>query len=243
MFNDHPMRAFVSIHDLMPHTLPRVERILDWLQTRQVPPVTLLVVPGLPWEPSQIERLRELSALGHPLAAHGWFHRTRPRRLKHRLHAALISRNVAEHLDLNSPEILALLHRARDWFPDHELPTPNFYVPPAWALGPIQKTDLAAAPYRHIETTRGILSIEHDRPEGAANIHFEKLPLTGYEADTPAREFFLRRWNRAQWRTAAARDRTLRISIHPDDLELRLADQMGEQIEAVDTFAVDLNQS
>jgi len=239
MFNVHPMRAFVSIHDLMPHTLCRVERILDWLRDRQVPPVTLLVVPGLPWEPAQIERLRELAALGHPLAAHGWSHHTRPRRLAHRLHAALISRNAAEHLDLNSTEILALLRRALDWFPENRLPTPDFYVPPAWALGPIRKTDLAAAPYRRIETTRGILFLARAGTTAPASVRFEKLPLTGYEADTPAREFFLRRWNRAQWRAAARCDRILRISIHPSDLELRLADQIAEQIEAVDTFVAD----
>ncbi|MFP4157552.1 MAG: DUF2334 domain-containing protein [Opitutales bacterium] len=230
------MRAFVSIHDLMPHTLPRVERILDWLQQHGVPPVTLLVVPGLPWEPAQINRLRELAEMGHPLAAHGWFHRTRPRRLTHRLHAALISRNVAEHLDLNSAQILALLHRARDWFPEHDLPAPDFYVPPAWALGPIRKTDLTAAPYRHIEITRGILFLERTHPHAPARVHLEHLPLTGYEADTPARAGFLRRWNTVQWRTASRRDRTLRISIHPHDLELRLADQLAEQIKAVDTF-------
>lgn len=239
MLPTRPIRAFVSIHDLMPHTLPRVERILNWLRDRQVPPVTLLVVPGLPWEPQQIERLRELSANGHPLAAHGWLHRTRPRRLAHRLHAALISRHVAEHLDLNSTQILKLLRRAHDWFPEHELPTPDFYVPPAWALGPIRKPDLAAAPYRHIETTRGILHLKREHSRTPAQVDFERLPLTGYEADTPAREFFLRRWNRAQWRAAARNDHTLRLSIHPNDLDLRLADQITKQIETIHTFETD----
>ncbi|MFO8026638.1 MAG: DUF2334 domain-containing protein [Opitutales bacterium] len=77
------MKAFLSIHDVMPHTLERVERILYWLKARDVPPVTLLVVPGRPWEAPQIERLRQLAATGHELAAHGWHHETTPRRLYH----------------------------------------------------------------------------------------------------------------------------------------------------------------
>lgn len=231
------MPALVSIHDVMPGTLPRVERILDWLQARGVPPVTLLVVPGCPWEPAQIGRLRQLAAAGHPLAAHGWRHTTQPRRLYHRLHAALISRQVAEHLDLDSREILELLHRSRDWFGENDLPRPELYVPPAWALGPLRRTDLAKAPFEMIETTRGLIHLQADASADPAMIHFQKLPLTGYEADTPLRECFLRRWNAAQAALAARHSRPLRISIHPDDLQLRAADQLEAQIQAMDGFS------
>lgn len=241
------MQVLVSIHDLMPHTLARVERILDWLQVRGVPPVTLLVVPGRPWQPQQLERLRELAAAGHPLAAHGWQHTTTPRRLSHRLHAALISRNVAEHLDLDSPGILHLMQRARNWFGENDLPLPDFYVPPAWALGPITKADLAQAPYRLIETTRGLIHTagsaaaspqrtNTQRKHDPAGLQFQKLPLTGYEADTPAREYFLRCWNAAQARAATRKNQPLRLSIHPDDLELRVADQLEQHIRAATEF-------
>ena len=273
------MQALLSIHDVMPHTLERVERILDWLKERGVPPVTLLVVPGRPWEAAQIDRLRELAETGYELAAHGWLHETLPRRLYHRLHAALISRNVAEHLDLDPKGILELMQRSRNWFGDNNLPQPNFYVPPAWALGPVSKSELAQAPYRLVETTRGVLHLgrvrypyqtdtanerrvkdnapyhENKEIDGSAaaspqrmtndgscgalrngGVSFQKLPLTGYEADTPFREFFLRRWNAAQARAARRKNLPLRISIHPDDLELRVADQMEEQILSIETF-------
>ncbi|WP_269525692.1 polysaccharide deacetylase family protein [Coraliomargarita parva] len=225
------MKALVSIHDLMPETMDRVEQLLKWLNARGVPPVTLLVVPGKPWSSRQLARLRELSAGGHPLAAHGWQHQTRPRRMYHRLHAALLSRNVAEHLDLDSRGILDLLLRAQQWFPDNGLPEPDFYVPPAWALGPIQKADLAAVPFRIIETTTGIRF-----PSGSQKQRTLRLPLTGYEADTAVREKFLRVWNRRQMKRAQRSGRPLRISIHPDDLQLRVADQLQSQIEAVDSF-------
>lgn len=244
------MKALVSIHDVMPHTLERVERIIEWLNERGVPPVTLLVVPGLQWEESQIDRLRELADAGYELAAHGWTHTTTPRRLYHRLHAALISRKVAEHLDLDSKGVLALMTRSKSWFRENNLPVPEFYVPPAWALGPISKDDLKKAPYRIIETTRGLLEINggttfqsSTRPREAdaqkrvpPKFSFQKLPLTGYEADTPFREFFLRRWNAAQAKSAKRHNLPLRISIHPEDLELRIADQMDEQIRSVDEF-------
>lgn len=244
----------------MPHTMDRVEHILDWLKERGVPPVALLVVPGRAWEPQQIERLRDLAAEGHELAAHGWLHETTPKRIYHRLHAALISRHVAEHLDLNSLGILELMQRSRQWFGENDLPRPDFYLPPAWALGPLAKADLARAPYQLIETTRGLIhlnTLQSDnpnslsaptqagdrrgpirlRPEDESGVvHFQKLHLTGYEADTPFREFFLRRWNAAQARAAERKNLPLRISIHPDDLDLRVADQLDMQIRSVQNF-------
>lgn len=228
------MQAFVTIHDLMPHTMERVEGILDWLKDCQVPPVTLLVVPGRPWAKQQIVRLRELAGLGHPLAAHGWCHQTQPRRLYHRLHAALISRKVAEHLDLDSSGIRSLMQRSHQWFAANQLPLPDFYVPPAWALGPIDAADLAELPYRWIETTRGLIHLQAE--SGHPGACFQHLPLTGYEADTFFRSCFLRLWNCAQARKAREMRLPLRISIHPDDLNLRIADQLAEQIAASSEF-------
>jgi predicted deacetylase len=250
------MRALVSIHDVMPHTMDRVERILQWLHDRGLPPVTLLVVPGHPWSERQIERLRELAEQGHQLAAHGWDHKTTPRKLYHRIHATLISRNVAEHLDLGSAGVLQLMIRSRDWFGTHDLPMPNFYVPPAWALGPISRADLCKVPFELIETTRGLIHLRHagspaPRTQRDSNSvreeteairetrpHFQKLPLTGYEADTPSREFFLRIWNAAQFAHARSKALPLRISIHPDDLDLRVADQMDRQVRSITTFCL-----
>jgi predicted deacetylase len=230
------MPGLVSIHDLMPHTLERVERILEWLQRLGVPPVTLLVVPGCPWQPWQLERLRELAAEGHHLAAHGWVHTTRPRRLYHRLHAALISRRVAEHLDLDSAGILQLLRRSGQWFSENGLPSPQLYVPPAWALGSVRRDDLVRAPFAMIETLRGILHLKATTGSAAEKVSFQPLPLTGYEADTHLRSYFLRNWNARQCARSVRQQQPLRISIHPDDLELRLANQLEAHIRAQDAF-------
>ena len=212
------MKALVSIHDLMPETMDRIETILDWLKKLDVPPVTLLIVPGKEWSAEQIDRLKELESAGHELAAHGWHHHTTPRRFYHRLHAALISRNVAEHLDLDSKGVLELMKRSGQWFVNHGFQHPNFYVPPAWALGPITPAEFQQAPYRLVETTRGV--------RHTATGKSERLPLTGFEADTNLRERFLRHWNQSQFRRSIRSNKPLRISIHPDDLQLRVADQM-----------------
>jgi predicted deacetylase len=224
------MKALLSIHDCMPETLERVLTLIEWLQSLGVPPLTLLVVPGKNWTARQLEQLHRWVKQGHTLAAHGWYHQTQPRRAYHRLHAYLLSRNVAEHLDLNSTEILNLLCRAKAWFSQHALPEPELYVPPAWALGTLHRNDLAKAPYCQIETTRGLYQIHNQR------IQRQSLPLVGYEADTTLRAAFLRRWNQAQAGRAQRRQLPLRISIHPDDLQLRLADQMKAQLCAVTEF-------
>lgn len=225
------MTGIVSIHDLMPETMDRVETILDWLREHGRPQVTLLVVPGKPWSQKGIGRLRDLAAMGHVLAAHGWHHQTSIRRWKHQIHAMLISRNVAEHLDLDATGIIHLMQRSHDWFAKQQLPSPHLYVPPAWALGSITPDQLAALPYQQIETTRSLYQ------RGSANT-FRKntYPLTGYEADTPLRASFLRLWNSHQARSAQRSGRPLRISIHPDDLRLRLTDQLESQLRAVDRF-------
>jgi predicted deacetylase len=153
------MKSIISIHDVMPETMDRVLKLIEWLEALEVPPSTLLVVPGKDWTEAQIKQLDSLSKKGYTLAAHGWRHKTRPRRIYHRLHSLILSRDVAEHLDLSSTEILDLIQRSKAWFLEHNLPAPDLYVPPAWALGPIRKKELSKATYQQIETTLGVIQL------------------------------------------------------------------------------------
>lgn len=217
------VRALVSVHDVMPETLDPVARLLDLLDTQGVRPVTLLVVPGRDWQPAQIDRLRQWLARGHELAGHGWLHHIeRPRGLYHRLHARLISRNVAEHLALDATGIAALIARNHAWFVHHDLPAPSLYVPPAWAMGAIARRDLAALPFVHHEYLSGVLSARSGR--------FLPIPLLGYEADTPARAPLIRLWNHINRQRAPASG-WLRIGIHPWDLELQLAEDLRHDLQ------------
>jgi uncharacterized protein len=222
MSNPDRIRALVSVHDVMPATLREVERMLRLLDGEGVSPVTLLVVPGVGWSRTGIKRLRSFQADGHALAGHGWIHRVdRIRGIKHRLHAALISRNAAEHLALDPDEIHRLIARCHAWFIDQDLGVPDLYCPPAWAMGSIPRHRLASLPFNRYELFGGILSTRTGR--------LHPVPLTGYEADTAARAPLIRLWNQVNRRRAARRG-WLRIGIHPRDLELRLADDLRRDL-------------
>ena len=209
-----PVRALVSVHDVMPETLERVQFILDLCAVINPTPLTLLVVPGLGWDQAGIERLRAWQGQGHRLAGHGWVHRVeRFGGLGHRLHGLLISRRVAEHLALDGPAVAALIGRCHAWFVRQGLEPPDLYVPPAWAMGRLPRGDLAALPFARYEVLNGVL----ERASG----RLRPIPLLGYEADTRVRIPLIRLWNRLNRRIARTRG-SLRIGIHPRDPHLAL---------------------
>ena len=224
--------AIVSLHDVMPETLGRVREVLAYLAAKSIPPVTLLVVPGKPWSADDLRELRDWSAAGYRLAAHGWQHTCQaPQSLYHRLHARLLSRNVAEHLSLDEAAILGLMRRSGEWFAGQGLPRPHLYVPPAWALGRIRPQTLATLDFNWVESTCGFHHLRSRRRL--------LLPLVGFEADTAFRAAFLKIWNRAQVALALASSRPLRIALHPHDLQLRLADSLDRLLTQDWTFVHD----
>lgn len=216
------VRALVSVHDVMPETLGRVQRVLDLCAALNPGPLTLLVVPGLGWNPADIERLRAWQSQGHRLAGHGWVHQVeRFGGLGHRLHGLLISRRVAEHLALDALGIAHLIRRCHAWFIDQGLGPPDLYVPPAWALGSIGPRDLTALPFARYEVLTGV--------RDAASARLRPVPLLGYEADTPARAPLIRLWNGLNRRLAQGHG-WLRIAIHPRDPELYLGPDLTRDL-------------
>lgn len=217
----NPPTALVSLHDVMPETFDRVTRILARLRTWEIPPITLLVVPGRAWSPAQINQLRDWAEAGHHLAAHGWVHYVEHiRGWRHRLHSRFLSRDVAEHLALDAEGILRLMRRSGEWFAHNDLPAPTLYVPPAWALGRVERDAVRALPFAQVEVLRGIL----DRQSG----ELRKLPVVGFETDTARRARLVRPWNRFQEHRARRRGRPLRIAIHPFDFEYFLHRDLEE---------------
>lgn len=217
------MKLLVSIHDVMPETLGRVRRIFDRLAEAGLRPVTLLVVPGRDWTRDDLAELRALVDRGAELAGHGWRHEVeRIRGLKHALHSALISRRAGEHLALSRFGILRLMLRNRAWFDRHELPAPTLYVPPAWAMGPVPKSLLKRLPFDLYETTGGVYDSRSDRDH--------RLPMAGFETDTAFRAAVVCPFNALNRAWARRSDKPLRLGIHPDDFELRLADDLESMI-------------
>ena len=225
------MKAIISIHDCMPETMDKIQSILKWLKERNIPPVTLLVVPGKNWTENHLSLLQEYVQEGHTLAAHGWHHHTQPKKILHRIHSLILSKEVAEHLDLNQQGIFKLLNKSYQWFIQKKLPPPTLYVPPAWALGAINKKTLSKTLYKQIEVTRGLIHLNSNK-----KAQLQILPLTGYEADSPFRVRFLSKWNQLQQNQAQIKSLPLRISIHPNDLDLPIAWQLNQQIKSVQTF-------
>ncbi|MGM0553183.1 MAG: polysaccharide deacetylase family protein [Pseudomonadota bacterium] len=211
------MHSLISIHDVMPDTLPQVRELLALLRKHGHERVTLLVVPGLAWSETALQELWAWQDAGLELAAHGWTHRAaHVRGVRHHMHAALISRQAAEHLALDTRGIRELMQAAADWFPRHGLQSPSTYVPPAWALGRMPRAGLVDMPFRQIEVMRGLLDTRSGR--------LQPMPLLGYQADTRLRAGFLALWNRLQ--VLRGRYRThqpMRIGIHPDDAQLYLS--------------------
>ena len=222
------MHATVSIHDVMPHTLNGIYALAELIPDRQKPKVLLLVVPGVEWSAEQIVTLKQLCEEGFPLAGHGWQHRTPYiRGTYHRLHSLFISRQVAEHLSYSKEELNEMLRRNYDWFTQNQLPPPETYIPPAWAMGKLKCKDLKALPFRYYEDTWGLYDSSTD--------NYKRLPLAGFEADTWLRECFLRPWNTFN-RWLASPTKPLRISLHPYDLEYRLDKQLRQFIETIECW-------
>ena len=210
--------ALFSIHDVMPRTLQQVGGLVELCRQHGVDSPTLLVVPGGPWQPADLQQLRQWEASGCELAGHGWDHRCRTiRGLKHRLHSMILSRDVAEHLALRGDEIIALMIRCGQWFHDQALAAPTLYVPPAWALGAVTQTQLSAVPFRLVETLSGI--------RATRDAWRRNLPLVGFEADNTFRQWSLSIVNRVM-RFCTSERRPLRVGIHPADRELRMADDL-----------------
>ena len=220
-----PLTALVSIHDVMPETRTRVTAMLARLKL-PAQAVTLLVVPGKGWQADDLDWLRALQEAGHPLAGHGWSHRCQPpMTLYHRLHSALLSRDVAEHLSFSGDSIQRLVWDCYRWFIRNGLTPSPLYVPPAWALGALTPAQLAGLPFRYVETLSGV----HDTQKRT----FTRLPLAGFEADTAFRAWTLRFFNAINISQSRRSGTPIRIGLHPDDFELRLAGEITPLIKAV----------
>ena len=214
-----------SLHDVTPGSFQRCAHLVDLLVEHGVVEVAILVVPAGEWKESQIATLRRWQLDGHLIGLHGWSHRSgAPRGLYHRLHSALLSRDVAEHLGRQGSEVLTLIERGVRWFGEVGLAPPRLYVPPAWALGAVTIADLAAMKFRWVETLIGIHDVKVRR--------FHVLPLAGFEADTSFRAWSLRASNRTNHLAASVFRRPLRVALHPNDLALALATEARRLIES-----------
>ena len=217
-----PIRAILSIHDVSPASIEQVKLIINQVPVELHQQITLLVIPGGDWQTQELQQLRQWQRQGFELAGHGWSHSCHSvKSWYHRLHSLLISRDVAEHLELSEVQIAQLITKTYQWFIDNKLTPPTTYVPPAWAMGKISKTCLRQLPFRYYEYAKGIYDAKGDV--------FKMLPLAGFEADNIVSGLFLRCWNCLNL-IATGESHPLRISIHPFDNHLLLAKSLQKYL-------------
>jgi len=223
------LEGLLSIHDVAPSVLDRVEDIVRRVVELGAPPPLLLVVPNVGWDDPSLHRLRQLIEAGCSLAGHGWEHQAPPpASLYHRLHGLVLSRDQAEHLSRSTEDLVDRVSRCHAWFEETGLPVPELYVPPAWALGALHDSKLETLPFRYVESLSGFIDTRTGQRV--------RVPVIGFEADTQGRRLGLTVWNRLQVSLARWLRIPLRISIHPRDLELLLADELIRTIDRTDAF-------
>jgi len=221
--------ALVSVHDVMPETRHKVERILQRLEAVPSDAIALLIVPGRAWTPDDLNWLHGLSDEGYTMVGHGWNHECdQPRRLAHRLHSRMISNRAAEHLSLTDDGITRLMCDCHTWLTGLGLGPSELYIPPAWALGPVRYESLRFIPFRYIETLRGLYDTRTGR--------WQPLPVVGFEADRAFRAIIMRLLNRFNVWLALRSQRPLRIAIHPHDWQYPLADQLDALLDRVSHY-------
>ena len=215
-----------SFHDLCPETMPMALELLTLLAEHGKKETTLLIIPGLFKNSASIGELKKLLRKfpGARSAGHGWSHKTvRKTTVYHYLHSKLISRDVGEHLSRSEAEIYELINSCHGWFATHDLPEPELYVPPAWAMGKISRNTIDTLPFRYYEYQSGIYDRKLKR--------FQYIPVIGFEADTRARQAALIIWNYFNIKISKYAG-SLRVAIHPFDLELKLGSDLKELIRA-----------
>ena len=219
------MNPLFTIHDVLPETLDDILEVIRVMDSCGLPPAPILVSPGCGWADEQVETLQTLARNGHELVGHGWIHQVQKiRGVRHRIHSLLLSRNAAEHLAMSTEDLENMLRRCHAWFPEHDLPAPTMYVPPAWGLGKLPRQTMRKLPFRHYETLTGIYDSETDI--------FTRLPLVGFEADTVARALGLTLFNTVNTTLARIMGKPLRVAIHPRDLQLKLGKKLRKLLAA-----------
>ena len=184
---------------------------------------SLLVVPDhhgrghFLHDPAFCRRLKALSAAGHEVVVHGYFHRRErvaTESARTRWITQVYTADEGEFYDLSEAAAAALLARALADFSRLELPAPPVgFIAPAWLLGGEAMRAVRGAGFRY--TTR-LGSVEEFLPnEGLRVVHSQSLVWS-------CRNAWRRRVSRLWNATLARRLRgnsLVRVGLHPPDLQ------------------------
>ena len=207
------MKSYISIHDVTPSNIDTIENIIQTLQNQyKIDKICILIIPGLDWHNAQINKLISWQNSGIEIAAHGWSHVAEQNKtIYHKLHSLFLSANCAEHLSKKREDLLIMITKSYNWFITNGFRRPLLYVPPAWALGNLKKTDLMQLGFTHYECTTGMIH----------NQKYYFLPLLGFEEKTFIGAHIRRFFNSLNFFMAHFTG-LIRLAIHPNDFKLYL---------------------
>lgn len=140
--SDLPRTLVVSIHDVTPASLPRVEMILGELEKLRIHRTSLLVIPNyherLPVleHPQFSEKLKALALNGHDIVLHGYLHKRKRRRgesfLK-RMMTRVYTSDEGEFYDISEERAMKKILQGLSDLRSCGL-NPNGFIAPAWLL-------------------------------------------------------------------------------------------------------------
>jgi predicted deacetylase len=209
----------VSLHDVSPHSWSACQEIVARLAALGIPRVSLLVIPDHHhrghWleDPEFVSWLRDLESSGHEAVLHGYYH-LRPQQKADRGLARWITGTYTagegEFFDLNTATALDRCTRGRAEFLEAGLACQGF-IAPAWLLGPEARQVLLDLQFRYTVHLADVTALH------PVTIRYPVRTLCWSTRAWWRRECSLA-WNAFLYsRTTTAE--TLRISIHPPDLQ------------------------
>lgn len=215
--NEVERALVVSIHDVAPATLPRVEEIVGRLRGLGVGAASLLVVPDYHRQGRAMadaafrEWLRERENEGSEIVLHGFYHQ-RPRQPNESAQTRVVTRfytaDEGEFFDLPYAEALRLIGQADEEFRSHGF-RPRGFVAPAWLLGAEAERAAIDAGMTYTTTLRRVKDF-------VARQEFASQSLV-YSVRSPWRRGVSLGWNR--WLQARLTNNPLlRLSLHPPDV-------------------------
>ena len=216
----HPERAvIISIHDVSPHTLPDVKRILAELEAIGAREFSLLVVANhhrrghLFDDPDFCRWLQErVFARGDEAVIHGYFHHRDPRpveSLRDKVTTRFYTKGEGEFFDIAGADAIRIVNEARTEFRTLGL-DPRGFIAPAWLLSEGAEIALRTLGFDYTTHLRTVEDL-------AAGVVYQSQSLV-WSTRSGWRRAASRLWNASLFRRL--HDRSLmRIGIHPPDIQ------------------------
>jgi predicted deacetylase len=206
----------VSIHDVAPSTRAIAEKIVSAVARKGIHVCSLLVVPDYHHQgpamkdPHFVSWLRDLTAQGHEIVIHGYFHERPARKnetVRDKFITQLYTQSEGEFYDIDYDEAFRRIKTARDEFHAAGL-RPRGFVAPAWLLSAEAERAARDAEMEYTTSLRSIRDLRSGESFAMRSLVYSVR----------------NKWRRAAslaWNAALARilkmSPLLRLSVHPPD--------------------------